>query len=462
MAIKITEDGAVKYVNENDVDRTLFPNLSGAMGDEQYDALNGRLTVVEGKVSDLEECCDGVNTDIGQIKNDLSELEDNVNSTYIVETETGAIASFSDGADDVPIKDLTVAIEPVQSGSGDPSPSNVRPISGWTGANVTRTRKNLFRLGSLATKMNVGDMTITPNNDNTVTLNGTNTQTSINIHLDFGNWGNTPLTLKKQSADYQVTASVIVEGTVNGELQFYTGYISETGQASQVEIPTDTMKRTITVPATALRLRTWFNIRNGVTANNATVKFQVEYGSTATAYEPYQGETYEVDWQTEAGTVYGGTLNVTTGVLTVDRAVITMDGTQRIGHNGTLSYGGIQVVATPSPAKKLGATNAEGLLSDKFKIGDIAEPYTFAGRTSNANLVFNMPTDVTSIELAKTWFTNNPTQVSYLLATPQTYQLTAHEVSTILGQNNIFADCGDSTVQYRADTKLYIDKVLNT
>lgn len=45
------------------------------------------------------------------------------------------IASFSDGTD-LPMPKLEVGIEAVQSGSGDPSPSNVRPISGWTGANI--------------------------------------------------------------------------------------------------------------------------------------------------------------------------------------------------------------------------------------------------------------------------------------------------------------------------------------
>ena len=35
------------------------------------------------------------------------------------------------------MKSLKVAIEPQQEGSGDPSPTNVRPISGWDEANVT-------------------------------------------------------------------------------------------------------------------------------------------------------------------------------------------------------------------------------------------------------------------------------------------------------------------------------------
>lgn len=48
------------------------------------------------------------------------------------------IASFDDGTAN-PMTSLKISIEPVQSGSGDPSPSNVRPISGWNGAQITVT-----------------------------------------------------------------------------------------------------------------------------------------------------------------------------------------------------------------------------------------------------------------------------------------------------------------------------------
>ena len=51
-------------------------------------------------------------------------------------------------------------------------------------------------------------------------------------------------------------------------------------------------------------------------------------------------------------------------------------------------------------------------------------------------------------------------QIVYELVTPQTYQLDPVTVTTLLGQNNIWADTGDSTVEYPADTKLYIDKKL--
>ena len=45
------------------------------------------------------------------------------------------IASFNDDTAN-PMPSLEISIEPVQSGSGDPSPSNVRPISGWSGAKI--------------------------------------------------------------------------------------------------------------------------------------------------------------------------------------------------------------------------------------------------------------------------------------------------------------------------------------
>ena len=46
------------------------------------------------------------------------------------DTASGSIATF-DGVD-APLKSLSFSIAPSQSGSGDPSPSNIRPISGWT------------------------------------------------------------------------------------------------------------------------------------------------------------------------------------------------------------------------------------------------------------------------------------------------------------------------------------------
>lgn len=60
----------------------------------------------------------------------------NVAGYGLADMPDGAIASFSDGAA-LPLNKLKVSIDPVQSGSGDPSPTNIRPISGWDECKVT-------------------------------------------------------------------------------------------------------------------------------------------------------------------------------------------------------------------------------------------------------------------------------------------------------------------------------------
>ena len=64
---------------------------------------------------------------------------DNVMAQLVEETTTPAsIASFTDGANNIPVKELVCTINPVQSGTGDPSPSNERPITGHTEINITQ------------------------------------------------------------------------------------------------------------------------------------------------------------------------------------------------------------------------------------------------------------------------------------------------------------------------------------
>lgn len=53
-------------------------------------------------------------------------------------TASGPIVSVSD-AKAAPLRSLVANIEPVQAGSGDPSPTNIRPITGWTACNVYST-----------------------------------------------------------------------------------------------------------------------------------------------------------------------------------------------------------------------------------------------------------------------------------------------------------------------------------
>ena len=306
---------------------------------------------------------------------------------FPTDTASGTVASFLDGADGIPLKSCIVQIEPVQEGTGDPSPDNVRPISGWTGAKVTRTGKNLLPISTVRHReINYSDGF----------YNVRFTAVSTTERRLFGNWG---------------IANAVSLGLAGGTYIWHGEYVSINGGAvcsTNIRVsPHGKEKYEVWAPNTARVINDddkffillYFGSAN--TTYDCKVGIQIELGSTATDYEPYQGETYDITFPSEAGTVYGGSLDVSNGVLTVDKAQIA-------------SYNGETL-----PGK---------WISDRDVYAAGASPTTGA-------------------------------QVVYELATPVTYHLTPQEIITLLGQNNIWADTGDTSVTYRADTKLYIDKM---
>lgn len=60
----------------------------------------------------------------------------------LTHTVSGSIATVRSPAV-APIESLKVHFSPIQEGTGDPSPSNVRPITGWTGVTGYKSGKNL-------------------------------------------------------------------------------------------------------------------------------------------------------------------------------------------------------------------------------------------------------------------------------------------------------------------------------
>lgn len=66
----------------------------------------------------------------GTVQQNQSDIQTLNNTVYITRTASGNPATFSDGANNLPIISLVATISPSQSGSGAPSPTNVRPISG--------------------------------------------------------------------------------------------------------------------------------------------------------------------------------------------------------------------------------------------------------------------------------------------------------------------------------------------
>lgn len=159
----------------------------------------------------------------------------------------------------------------------------------------------------------------------------------------------------------------------------------------------------------------------------------------------------------DAGTVYGGTLDVVPGVLTVNRAIVDL---------GVLTWH----KTTDSEFGTILFWAANSTLIKSATVGTTAVPnavcsnYLPRRRYGNSSLIqsgldgFNVNQDtVRVVDSAQESATGadfktamNGVQLCYELATPVTYHLTAQEVQMLLGENYVWSDGGDVNVQYYA------------
>ena len=402
-----------------------------------------------------------------------------VYASYPTDTVSGAVATFPDGAGNVPVKSLVVNIDPAQDLHGYDSPwpagggTNLIPMTlqGIKDANTSGTwAGNVYTRNGVDFTINtndVGDVT-------TIAVNGT--ATSDSYLLLFSGTINLP------AGDY---ASLISDSAVNVSMQLRIGSSS----GSDVMGGATTTNRTTTVSESTNiigRLR----VVDGNTVDSATVYPMLSQQSDALSaddYEPYSNvcpisgwtgvtvshsgadtsspETISISRQDEAGTVYGGTLDVLSGVLTVDKIALSFSG--GAVSDGTYGYQNAPLYHVEIPnydtvrIKRASASaSLASLLSNYFLMTTGSSAQYMKNneiRTEGASVPqylyfrWDAAADVTAINTA---FSSTPLVVVAELATSATYQLTPHEVNTLLGDNNIWADTGDTAVEYRQDPTL--------
>ena len=188
------------------------------------------------------------------------------------------IATFNASA--LPIPSLTVGIEAVQSGTGDPSPTNVRPFSGWSEVNVYDTGKNLFNIDSEHTTSGATylyNLKVKPNTTYTMSSNVPQEDVA-SLYFNGGStnsngvWEGQPRTFTSD-ADGNIIAYVRFYASSQGGIDLYTA------------------------------------VKNG------TYYIQLEEGSFDTEYEPF-GATYTTtlkDGQGNPMECYGGELSNVNG-----------------------------------------------------------------------------------------------------------------------------------------------------
>lgn len=473
------------------------------------------------------------------------------------DTASGAVASFPDGADDVPMESLSVALEPIQDLHGYANPW---PAGGG---------KNLWAEYETQT---INDVTLT-NDHGKVTINGTasaDTYFDINVNYNVAeneyirvyafnpvastsnrltlfvitSAGNPQVNMNNVNASYSdtvaqartitklrlrvpngvqyssfvlypyvqiggvdptawtpcsnlcpisgrssVTAVRDGKNLIDDSKRYVSGsttvYIGAESDAYTVALPAgtytisvdfsgetygmyyreandaentslwnsglSTTEKTFTIEEGIYRFWVYRNTNAGGVDPTKIIHVQIELGSPATAYAPYNGNTYT----TQLGqTVYGCTVDLVSGVLTVDMGIVNL---------ASLDY----TIATSSGVTVFRNNIGAKSVSDNMQHG-LTSIYPFAG----TRFISNMPNKTWMIDAQGRFYIRDDTyttkediqlamtgqQLCYELATPLVIQLTATEITTLLGENTVFSDSGDVAVTYKADIQKYIDK----
>lgn len=237
------------------------------------------------------------------------------------------------------------------------------------------------------------------------------------------------------------------------ELQYYDANGEPLGRRNS--FAEGYMNTTFTTPANCYYLTFYFGGTYGTTYNN---DISINYPSTDTDYHAYLGNTYTT---TLGRTVYGGTLDVVSGELVVDRAMVTFDGTENWYSVDTSGedrnralYLGID-----SPTGQYNWNLIGNYITPTGQADSYPQPWE-ANINAAGHLLIGIPKTIATITEWKAYLAQNPLQLCYELATPQTIQLTPQEVQLLHGNNNVWSD-GEIECEYCCDTKLYIEKKLN-
>ena len=211
------------------------------------------------------------------------------------------IVHITDGADGAPVKSLIFNIEPVQSGSGDPSPQNIRPISGWAAVNGAQAGKNVFTLQNVGRENN--GVTYALQSDGTIKLTGTASGTSFLVAV-----------VNHNMLTYLRAGTYALSGAPSANIRYVaTSYTVGAAPSYTVTKIADIATDLGSGASFTLSAAAWVGVNIRVQsgqATNVTLGVQIEQGSTATAYS---APTITPITFTLGQTVYGGYVDAIAG-----------------------------------------------------------------------------------------------------------------------------------------------------
>ena len=325
----------------------------------------------------------------------------NSNALQGAKTATGNPLTIEDAAP-VNAVNLSIDLEPIQAGSGTPSPDNIRPISGRSEVAIDGVGKNLFDKGTVTDGYRFGS--------DGIPFAQSGYSVSDYIRVDKS-------TAYVRDKNMNTNECACLYDSNKGFIDRIT-----TGKTFQTTSATCYVRLSM------------------LTTDKDTTQF--EKGSTATTYEPYAGKTYTIKLGQE---VYGAHHDVTRGKMVVDKAL-------KILTSGGVKYGSTSVIYTNAVT--------DGL-TDGWCISNVDKTEGSAPKIkiSNGSVIWDgafVRLGISTIEEFNTWNTSNPLQVCYELATPFELDLTPTQIKMLENTNTIYTDYeGDTiTLEYQPNNAI--------
>lgn len=271
-----------------------------------------------------------------------------------------ALATFEASAADMPLKGLTANIEPVQSGSGDPSPDNVRPITGLTGCKLHHTGVSLIGGDAF-----VGNAFAKTANGYELSYNGSSIANRASAFADIRGLPAGRYTIAMLNPSYPAGVEVNIRRITAG---------STVTMGVIINADSATGRRTYDIPENTTSLQLY--IIPGTTPLNTSITMSdIVIVREGDASEPYKGNTYNITFPSEAGTVYGGTLDVVNRKLNSYPYYSSYNGETIIG-----PWISSMDVYTPGATPTLGAQVVDmGGAATSYDLSDVPEITTFLG-----------------------------------------------------------------------------------
>lgn len=323
--------------------------------------------------------------------------------------------------------------EPTQEGSGEPSPDNIRPISGRDAVKVERCGENLL---NLPIKKESDGISVTTEPDGRYHFKGTLNRNGFSCNVGIIRLPAGTYAVNKTSFSTSLNINAIV-GTLRK--------ITATGSSEAwIETSTRSGSRNIGSLAEPTNISIAFygaekSIIEGTVIDTYFELILVSGSTAPTTYAPYTGQTATL---TLPRTIYGGTVDAVTGEGQETWQAKSFNGTENWALYDDGSSAKFFYTADYTVDSEPFVTICSHFRKAAFARGTIIRIYT------------SVFTDLDAYKdyLTAQYAAGTPVQIAYKMATPEPFTATgAQPIPALSGVNTILTDADALTVTGRAD-----------